>query len=500
MRTGRLHRPGASGYGEALIEAPRDTPSDLVERFRQLRPFDDAEVAFVRACVRRPDRMTRAQETTLRLALNLARLWVLPQGSGEDLVVGHLLGGFRDKVADLAEQIRRAGDDLDPALLGRDANELLPHLKAARDMLLTHHSGRLLSSALDRELGTKALVLVAGGGGGCGYVHLGTFSVLESRGIVPRLIVGASIGSILGMFRARELHYRDSMVRAVTHGLTFKKLFRVLEVQSRYGVPGPLRLYLRSALSRFFVSPSGEAMRIGDLEIPFICVVSGIKRDALRRDILDYEKAFATQLRKGAFGALLHIKDLVSGWASFISDLIAVQGAVKPIAIGADADTRAFDVLDAVGFSCSVPALIHYDILRDDPRMEEQMRMLLARHQVDCLVDGGLSANVPARVAWESVQRGRLGTRNAFILGLDCFTPQLRRNMLFIPLQRIAEANVLRDRAFAHLSFSYKRVLSPASLVPGAKSMAEAIEHGREDFERESPFVQKMMEPLSSIA
>ena len=482
-----------------LDDAPRDTPPDLVERYRQLKPFDEAEVAFVRACVRRPDRLPRVHEATLRLALNLARLWVLRQDGGEDLVVGPHLGAFRDKVAPLALRLRRAGDDLDPGSLGRDAVELAQHLTEARSALLTRHSGRVLSSALDKELGTKALVILAGGGGGCGYVHLGAFSVLESRHIVPRLIVGASIGSILGMFRAREEHYRDSMVRAVTHGLTFKKLFRVLEVQSRFGVPGPLRLYLRSALSRFFVAPGGEAVRIGELTIPFICVVTGIRREAIRRELYDYEKAFARELSRGAFSALLHVKDLISSWASLIGDLVATQGAMKPVAIGADADTLDFDVVDAVGFSCSVPALIHYDILRDDPRMESQMLALLAKNQVDVLVDGGVTANVPARVAWESVQRGRIGTRNVFILGLDCFAPQLRRNMLFLPLQRIAAENVARDRAFSQMTFQYKKVLSPAALVPGPKSMAEAVEHGREEFERESPFIQKMMEPLPAL-
>jgi hypothetical protein len=164
---------------------------------------------------------------------------------------------------------------------------------------------------------------------------------------------GASIGSILGMFRAREEHYRDSMVRAVTHGLTFKKLFRVLEVQSRFGVPGPLRLYLRSALSRFFVAPGGEAVRIGELTIPFICVVTGIRREAIRRELYDYEKAFARELSRGAFSALLHVKDLISSWASLIGDLVATQGAMKPVAIGADADITIFDpakVIDRATF------------------------------------------------------------------------------------------------------------------------------------------------------
>lgn len=481
-----------------LQEAPRDTPDDLAERFRQLKPFDDAEVLLVRALVRRPERLSRTHENVLRVALNMARLWVLSV-EREELVIGPSLGAFRDRVRPLVQAIARGGEDLDPAPLGREAEELLPHLREARGAVLSRYTGRLLASDLDRELTRKALVLVLGGGGGCGYVHLGTFSVLERLGVVPKLIVGSSIGSILGSFRARELHYRDSMVRAVTHGLTFKKLFRVLEVESRYGVPGTLRLYLRSALSRFFVSQDGSPLRMNEMTIPFLCVVTGIKSELMKREIVDYEKAFAREFRRGPLGALLHIKDLITSWTQLMGDLIATQGAVRPIAIGGDSETSDFDVLDAIGFSCAVPALIHYDILRDDPRMDAQMRALLARNQVDYLVDGGVSSNVPARFAWENVQRGRLKTRNAFVLGLDCFAPQLRRNMLFLPVQRIAAENVSRDRPFAQSLFVYRRVLSPAALVPGDKSMRTAIQDGSAEFSQEGPFIQKMLEPLSPL-
>lgn len=488
----------ASYPSHGLVQAPRDTSPDLAERFRQLKVFDDAEVALVRACVRRPDRLARSHEIILRQALNLARLWVMPEGSGTgELVVGPILGSLRDRLRILARSLVAAGDDLDPASFGRDAEQLLPLLKDGKETLLSRFAGKLMPSAFDREIGKKSLVLVMGGGGGCGYVHLGTLSVLENLGILPSLIVGSSLGSILGLFRSRELHFRDAMVRAVTHGLSFKKLFRVLEVESRYGLPGTLRLYLRSALSRFFVGESGDIMRLGDLAIPFICVVSGIRRESIRRDIADYERAFERELRRGAFGALLHVKDLVQGWAGLISDLIA--GGPKAIPLGADSDTLDFDVLDAVGFSCAVPALIHYDILRDDTRMDTMLRGIMQRYGVDALVDGGVASNVPARVAWESVQRGRIGTRNVFILGLDCFAPQLRRNMLFLPIQRIAAANVTTDRPFAHHVFTYKKVLSPASLVPSQSNLMSAFHNGRDEFSKDSPFVQKMVEPLPQI-
>lgn len=485
-------------YAEPL-DVPSHVAPDLAERYRQLRPFDLAELALVRALLRRPDRISRREEVLLRQALSLAKLWVLdaPAG-GEALSVGQILGDFRDRAAVLAKTALELGEGFDPAELGRDAEALAPYLLEARDLLLSRFPGRLFPSVIDKEVGQKSLALVLGGGGGAGYVHLGAFSVLQSLGIHPQLIVGSSMGSILGLFRARELQFREAMVRAVFHGLSFKKLFRVFETDAHYGIPGTFRLYLRSALQRFFVGNDGESLRIGDTNVPFICVVSGLRGDAVPRDrIQSYERIFTQEFRRGAFGAFLHVKDMIFSWAQLISDIVA--SGLKPIALGADPETRAFDALDAVGFSCAVPAVIHYDILRDDPRMHELMQATLRRHEVDYFIDGGISANVATRIAWEAVQRGRIGTRNALVLGLDCFAPQLRRNMLFLPLQRIAAETVARDRPFAHEMFSFKNVLSPAALVPSPKQVKQAAQNGRGEFEKLGPFLQKMLEPLPPI-
>jgi predicted acylesterase/phospholipase RssA len=483
-------------FSKPLIEPPADIRHDLAERYRQLKPFDDAETILVRSLIKRPDRLARAQEVILRQALNLARLWVV-SGSGGECVVGPQLGDLRDRVRPLADRIART-QELDPMGLGADAQQLQPILKAAREAVLTHQVGRLLPSDLDREIGEKSLVLVLGGGGGCGYVHLGTFSVLESLRLVPKLIVGSSMGSVLGLFRAREVHFRDATVRAVTHGLTFNKLFRVLDAETRYSMPGTLRLYLRSALSRFFVNDRGETLRMQEMAIPFVCVVTGVRREAAR-DIDAYERVFQNTIRKGTLGRLLHLKDLVQHFAQFMAQMMATPGAIRPIPLGSDDPSKEWDVIDAVGFSSAVPAIIQYDVTRDDHRMHELIQSTLKKWDVDHFADGGISSNVPARFAWEHVQMGHVRTRNALILALDCFAPQIRRNMLFIPIQRLAAENVARDRAFAQLLFTYKQVLSPASLVPKTTAVELAFNYGREEFEREGPFLQKMLEPLPAI-
>ena len=466
---------------------------DLAERYRLLRPFDRAEVSLVRALVDRPHRLTSQQEHSLRWALNFARLWILETEDGP-LVIGPKLATFRAAVRPFAEELNQH-PHMDPGRLGAEADRLSREVQRHRKELLKSLEGRISAEILDREIREKALVLILGGGGGCGYVHMGCFALMHELGLTPNLIVGASMGAVLGLFRARERAFREGMMRAVTHQLSYKRMFRILDAETRYAMPGALRLHLRSTLARFFVSERGETMRIEDLEVPFISVVTGLQREAMR-DVQRYERMFMAQLRRGAFARLLHVKDLVQNVAALLQELYATPGALSSIPLGDTGDTRAFDVIDAVGFSAAVPAVLQYDITRDDPRMHALMRSTLNHYGVDVLADGGLVDNVPIRAAWEHVQLGHIKKRNAFLLGLDCFAPQLRRNLLFLPLQRVAAQNVARNEPFAHMVFRYRRVLSPTSLVPKPRAISSAMENGRAELSAHGAFLKKMMTPL----
>ncbi len=190
---------------------------------------------------------------------------------------------------------------------------------------------------------------------------------------------------------------------------------------------------------------------------------------------------------------------MVKNAVGLLSELIATPGALTAIPLGATEACLEFDVIDAVGFSSALPAIIQYDITRDDPRMHDLMQALLAKYGVDFLADGGIAANVPARAAWEHVQSGHLGTRNAFIFGLDCFAPQIGRNVLFLPLQRLAAENVAREKHFAQSVFTYRWTLSPTSLVPKHRAVEHAIRRGKDEISKDGPFLMKMMEPLPTI-
>lgn len=477
-----------------MAEATAHVRPDLAERYRQLRPFDLAEVALVRGLIARPDRLPPRLEQVLRWALNLARAWVVETPDGA-IPVGAKLGRFRHRVRELVDVCLASPNPPDPARLGTLARSLVEAVDEARAGVLETFAGRLSPTHLDQEIRSKALVLALGGGGGCGYVHIGAFAALEDHGLRPSLIVGASMGAIIGLFRARQRAFREVRLRAVTRQLSYKRMFRLLDAETRYAMPGAMRLHLRETLARFFRTESGDTMRIKDLEVPFVSVVTGLEREAMR-DVQRYEGMFLAQLRKGAFARLVHVKDLIQNVAALLQELLQTPGALSAVPLGHEPETQEFDVIDAVGFSAAVPAILQYDITREDPRMHALMRHTLDRYGVDVFADGGLVANVPARVAWEHVQTGHIGTRNAFVLGLDCFAPQFGRNVLFLPLQRVAAQTVARDAPFAHVVHRYRKVLSATTLVPGPSALERAFQNGRGELETQARFLRKILEPL----
>ena len=103
---------------------------------------------------------------------------------------------------------------------------------------------------------------------------------------------------------------------------------------------------------------------------------------------------------------------------------------VKPLVLGGDELTRELNIVDAASFSAAIPGVLHHET--KDPAMVPLLDDYLASKDVAALVDGGAASNVPAEQAWLKVQRGRIGTRNATYLALDCFHPQLDPRHLWL--------------------------------------------------------------------
>jgi hypothetical protein len=106
--------------------------------------------------------------------------------------------------------------------------------------------------------------------------------------------------------------------------------------------------------------------------------------------------------------------------------------------------------------------------------------------------------NLPARAAWGAVQRGAIGTRNAFVLALEGFGPKLTQP-LWYGLEQLAAQNVARNLDFVHHRRSFQRVLSPAEIVPSTRALQRAILAGKSELHPDMPFVARMCRPFRPV-
>ncbi len=461
-----------------------------------------AELGLVRHGLLHPG-LSVADESTLRYAFALARL-----SAQATPHVERELGEFRRAALGTAHAL--FGDDPEcvrvphPELLGAAASRLWRLTLAARD----HTGDRHLWDTAARR---RSLLLALGGGGGVGHVYLGCFQLLEEWGLRPELIAGTSFGAVLGLFRAQRLAYQSDDIAMVLERLALKHLFRLFHVRSQYALPGPLRLYLRSALLPVLhalrarpgaehlsrVTEHDHGFTFADLAIPLVVVVAGVRKGMLPRPPKEYEHL----LDPRAFfpptpGKLQRrIQDLFSVLGEFIRQ----PNRLDALYLGADSSTRHFDVIDAVGFSCSLPGFIHYDVLRQDPKAHQRIQNLLDTRELGWLSDGGLVENCPALAAHSAFEAlPNRGPRNGFVLALDAFSPKLA-HVPWIPLQRLAQETVRRVLPQAHLYVPFPRTLSPLSILPTKDQATRAIVFGRTELAPHMPFLAKILTPLPAL-
>lgn len=468
---------------------------DLDARKEAQRPFEEAEAALVRSVVSTPPWLSEADECALRYAFNLARVGLVRAPDGTDVDLGPILLPFRDEVRSALPAFSSPGrDGLDRTAVARFASALLPGALAHRERAVAASGGRLTRAALDREVCEKALVVVCGGGGGVAWSYLGAFQLLERYGLVPRLLSGTSMGSALALFRARRLRWHAEDADQVLAQLSFRTLFRFLQGESRYGLPAAMRLYLRAAIGEFLRGPDGHPLTLGQLAIPLLVAVTGVRNGALPRDPSYYEHLLD---EPGQEERPPTVARLASQVFQAVGELFAQRDRLARIYLGADEETRDFDAIDAVGFSSALPGVVHYDVLRDDEHMRELLDDLFRREDLFRLVDGGLVDNLPARVAWAAVQRGIAGQRNAFVLALEGFGPKLSQP-LWYGLQQLAATSVAWNRPFIHLHRSFQRVLSPAEIVPDEDNLRRAMNDAKAELHPDMTFLAHMIRPFAA--
>lgn len=466
------------------------------------------ETHLIRSLYRHPHVLPPKAQHQLRYALNFARLTSFEPGAAEK---GGRSGRGDVEVAQepllhlRGQVMEMLGETLRPGLLperrvreaARALPRLMPTLKEARAKVIAAHKNDFSEAELDAEVGTKTLVSVAGGGGGAGYVYIGAWEVLEAAGFIPGYIIGASIGSVIGLFRARKRVGDYEADIRLAKRMNPRNVFRVVSTRTRYGLPGLMRLFLHAAIDERFRREDGTLLRLPDLEIPYEAVLAGVTKGAMPNTPEEYAREHHLLLtrRPGRLKMSRLVAEQLVRMVAFFNPML-----VKEIVAGGDELTHAFDAVDAAGFSSAIPGILHYDIARSDPHMEGILNQLFEREELACLVDGGVANNVPARTAWRQVQEGKLGTRNCYYLGFDCFHPQWGTGHVWLQgITRIVQMQVALNSPYAHHIVKFSPTLSPLNLIPAAHQMDQAVNWGREKMSHCIPLMNKFFERVEWV-
>ena len=466
--------------------------SEYSLHFSRVAELAQSERILVRALAEEPELLPRPYITLYRYALTLARLGWIRGDNGRDLDLTGLVSSFRRWLRTQLSQILEEDRAVDRDALIRLGPLCAIRLDAMRSALLHHHGSSLSEERLEDEIGHKKFALVLGGGGGSGLAHLGVYGLLDELGITPDYIVGSSMGSLVGFLRALQRAYDPvGMMLAVPRRFDLRELFTPFSGRSRYGFPGAFHMNLLPMATKTIPTLLKRGLPVfADLPIELEIVSTG-SGSGLDLDALDREMQLA-----GSSGFTpWKLRSKVRIFFKIVRKLANNPQFLRKVVFGS-ATTPQMRVIDAVGFSCAVPGILHYDIFDDHQRSHAILDELMEARSLLRLTDGGIVSNVPARVAWHSIQAGRLGHRNAMIYALDAFAPIANRNAMFIPVQRLARTNVVVNRPYADFLRTLKTVPSPINLAPSFKHLKRLVAKVHDDLRCDADYLRLSMAPI----
>ena len=150
-------------------------------------------------------------------------------------------------------------------------------------------------------------------------------------------------------------------------------------------------------MAKFFMNDNAEVVTLSELAIPFICVVTGVRRDVVKSTSpnmstssqSDFVEAVGRSASCDGIGKKLVYSDQGFDHERASNRFLWVCAkTAKPSMLWTPS-----------AFSCSVPASSTTTFFEMTPGYN-LTRNLLQSHNVDHLIDGGISANVPTRCAW----------------------------------------------------------------------------------------------------
>ena len=459
--------------------------------FYRVQPLREIERRLMRDTANSSSAVSPADHVVLRYAFALAQLgWIRTEHG--DVDVFESVAPFRHW---LVEQLEFFVDiEKSHATDFRGINGLLPTIRSrvtdVRRHLLARHVNELSESRLEAELTERALVMILGGGGGSGYTHLGAFATVAELGLEPRMIVGSSMGALMGLYRSIKADY-DPMAVALTlpRPSEFGRVFSPYRGFSRFGFPGALELKIRQIGGEVFNKLLGVGIpRFNELPIELRVVVTGL-RTGIGLAISEVEGQIS---RSFVRFSPLRIRRQFQLFFGVLRHMLDKPRFLQEIVFGSDEGTREFDTLDAVGFSCAVPAFLHYDLFDSSDDSVNFVNRLFAERQLFRLTDGGVVSNVASRAGWRCVQRGEIHTRNAFILAFDAFGPVATTNTLYYPIQRLVNRGVRAQRKYSDFHVTYRQPPSPVELLKSFDSLQDAIARVRKQLKPEREYLRMM--------
>ncbi|MGH8461939.1 MAG: patatin-like phospholipase family protein [Stenotrophobium sp.] len=456
------------------------------------------EITLVRAVLVHPKFLLERELQQLRYILGFARLHVFAPGAAlrqtcrADVELDHgIIEPFRELVLrDLYPPLRR--EDNPRERLGGCVQTLAAlhaALKPVRAQLLERHRNDFSEAELDAEVGHKALVTIMGGGGGAGYVYIGAAARLRAEGKSSDYLVGSSIGALIGAVMARTRKIDIDALLAWAKALRVRDMFARPYMGQTYTLPGLTRLHLKG-MHRLLVHPDGSPLRLKDLEIPYEAVTAGVHTSVYQHLPASLREVSAGRRGK-SFSKLLAERMLLLG-------ALVTPHVTKAIVLGRDETTQDVRVADAVGLSAAIPAVLQYEPPQRDAQTDAILARIREQQQVALFVDGAMASNVPARIAWEGVQAGRIGTRNAFHLALDCFHPQWDPSHLWLwPVTQAVQLQLPPQRLYFDWLMQFSPTLSPVNLLPSAADFDQAFKWGWQQADIMLPFLLKALEPVA---
>lgn len=454
------------------------------------------EQALVRAHLKHPEPMLPREYQRLRYALRLAALdrfepgaALGQRGRGDVAVDQQILGPFRRQVLEVLHGPLRQEQDARQRLCAA-AVALKPlewNLQGTRQALLRRHAADFSAAELDAELCHRRLVLIAGGGGGAGFVYTGALARLQAEGIDPGYIVGSSIGALLGAFVARDPRPDYKALLNFAKQMTAAGIFAPPRILANHSMPGLFRLHLE-AFAREFEAAPGRPLRLKDLAIPYEAVVGGIRARVYDR--------IPALLRSPRPDGQRRVAEQIAERMWQLTTLIT-PNLIDEIVLGRDAETRECEVVEAIGFSAAIPGVLQFD----PPQRSEHMRALLDKlaqeRQLAAIVDGGVANNVPAKIAWRGLHGGRIGTRNAYYLAFDCFRPQAdRRHVWLWPVTQAVQLQMPANRPYFDWLLQFRPTLSPINLLPTPEELEQSWEWGWQQMDTILPMIAKALEAI----